>query len=568
MSAYNNRSRAEESQIMFTELPHDILILVLLSLEVYDLAALAQTCRTLHAVVTEYGWSGYLRSHPRPSSSLSRARASWSTRFRVKYDVLTDAAWASNSFVARPLSNPWHTKSSPLLAISANRLVVASGNQIHAYSFGACDENGAPAVTFEGSVSLLDGHERFGDITGITLASSLGYDDTFFIAFQDGLIEYITIGPSPRDVDHPLRIVRHHASTVSNNDFSESLSSFSHFLLSLSFNGSATLADHRDFTNPSAPFPASPLTWFSSVDLKARSWASRLCLSSSTPYAAFGTSNPYAPLPIYHLPDLSFPKSGTPSILLTSGKLSSSSSSSTVSAHSGLSPPTNPGIDHTASSPSSSLLVSGSTIPLPMSSSSAVYGLSQAPPCSPWGASPQIIVGGWYDSHVRCYDLRLPTTLVSCPSSSPSFPFSSSSSLIPALSPVLSLHNPWSYEPIYSVSCGGGSGAHIAAGSARHSVLSFWDVRNPSNGWSVHAPGNDPSPVYSVILESSRCFGATESRPFVYDFGPGVTIDTYPPITRTRGDKLKFNKTLASRRGIDYYVTKYLHSRGNTPVDH
>jgi hypothetical protein len=38
------------------------------------------------------------------------------------------------------------------------------------------------------------------------------------------------------------------------------------------------------------------------------------------------------------------------------------------------------------------------------------------------------------------------------------------------------------------------------------------------SGWSVYAPGNDRSPVYTVILESSRLFGATESRPFVYDF--------------------------------------------------
>ena len=424
----------------------------------------------------------------------------WSPHFLVKYDALNDAAWKTNTFVARPLSDPWPTKNSPLLAISTNRLVVASGNYIHSYKFESCDENSAPAVTFEGSSSLLDGHEHSGDITGITLVDTSGYDDTFFIAFQDGLIECIILRPSSGDSSqNQLRITRLHASAPSNtNDFSESLSSASHFLLSLSWNGSATLADHRDLTQSNRT--SSTLTWYSGIELKTRSWASHLCLSSSQPYAAFGTSNPYAPLPVYYLPDLSFPNSGIPSVLLTAGRYTSSSAG---------------------------------PVPFQIYPSSAVYGLSQAPPCSPWGSSPQILVGGWYDGKVRCYDLRLPTSLVSYPAASISTSITGplTTRTIPSLSPVLSLCNPWSYEPIYSISCGGGSGSHIAAGSARHSVLSFWDVRNPSGGWSVHAPGNDPSPVYSVILESSRCFGATERRPFVYDFVSVVYLPVFFPAT-------------------------------------
>ncbi|KAJ3574729.1 hypothetical protein NP233_g1563 [Leucocoprinus birnbaumii] len=513
---------------MFTELPHDILILVLVSLDPLDLAALGQTCRTLHGLVTEYGWSSYLRAHPRPSASLSRARASWSPHSRVKYDILTDRAWSTNSFVARPLSNPWPFKSSPLLAISANRLVVASGNHLHSYGFGTSDGFSAPNVSFEGSF-LLDGHERLGDITGLTLASSSGSDDTFFIALQDGIIERITLSPSLND-DQPLNVARLHASTLPTNDFSESLSSSSNFLLSLSFNGLATLTDHRSLTS------TTPL---------------------NCPFTNLSPPRPNI-FPIQHPLSPSHPPP----------KLSSSPESHTLSG-----PPVAPlpGIPNPFSNNNGSQPI----IPLPTSSSSAVYGLTPSPPSSPWGSSPQILISGWYDSKVRCYDLRLPSTLVSVPSSSLSLSHSTSSSsnganstiTLPALAPIQTLHNPWSYEPIYSISSGGGSNSHIAAGSARHSVLSFWDIRNPSTGWSVHAPGNDPSPVYSVILESSRCFGATESRPFVYDFGPGVTTTTYPPITRTRGDKLKPYKTPA-RKGIDYYVTKYLHSRGNTPTDH
>lgn len=312
----------------------------------------------------------------------------------------------------------------------------------------------------------MDGHQRFGDITGITLAISDGCDDTFFIAFQNGIIQFAVLQAATGD--SPATLTQHQVAALP-NDFPESLSSDSHILLSLSSNGSASLASYRDISVDATALSSPPaLTWFSTIDLKTRSWASSLSLSSSTPYAAFGTSCSTAPLSIYYLPDAQF-TSDTPSVLLSTGSNATHSSS-------------------------------------------AVYGLAHAPPSSPWGSSPHIIVAGWYDSKVRCYDLRTPSYSPSHPSDIGNGP------VVPMIDPVLSLRNPWSYEPIYSVSCGGGSGSFITAGSARHGVLSFWDIRAPQAGWSVHAPGNDPSPVYSVILESSRCFGVTECRPFVYDF--------------------------------------------------
>ncbi|KAF8169256.1 hypothetical protein BJ912DRAFT_1087752 [Pholiota molesta] len=181
---------------------------------------------------------------------------------------------------------------------------------------------------------------------------------------------------------------------------------------------------------------------------------------------------------------------------------------------------------------------------------SAVYGLSRAPINSPWGASPQILVSGWFDGQVRCYDLRSSSRASRDLSNSSTGPGGGHGGDAPLLRPVLTLADRWSYESIYSVSA--------AAGTARHSVVSFWDVRSPSTGWSVHAPGNDPSPVYSVILESSRFFGVTQSRPFVYDFGPGVSMDTYPPIPQVRGiDNLKHKK--GSNRAT-YHVLRYEHN--------
>jgi WD40 repeat protein len=273
------------------------------------------------------------------------------------------------------------------------------------------------------------------------------------------------------------------------------LSSDREYLLSLSAEGTAALID------TSRNSPTSQL-----VNLRTRSWSSHLSMTSSTPYAAFGTSST-TPLVVHPITNSTL--FATPSAVL------------------------HPNAKHVTPN-----------------WSSAVYGISGIPPSGPWGGSDQVLVSGWYDGLVRVHDLR----------SSSRIPGMDSSASPAPLLPVLTLHDSWSLEPIYAVSCGGGSSSHIAAGSARHSVVAFWDVRSPSQGWSVHAPGNDSSPVYSIHLESSRLFGATQSRPFVYDFGPGVTRGTYPhipqPVTRS-DDGLKHKK---GNNSVGYYVTRYHHS--------
>ncbi|KAJ7600796.1 hypothetical protein C8J56DRAFT_911315 [Mycena floridula] len=169
---------------------------------------------------------------------------------------------------------------------------------------------------------------------------------------------------------------------------------------------------------------------------------------------------------------------------------------------------------------------------------SAVYGVTRSPLSSPWGASPQIIVAGWYDGHVRCYDLRDSTRMMG--ESAP-------------LRPVMTFSNPWSFEPIYAVSCGGGGSSIIAAGASQGALVSLFDVRSPASGWSIYAPGNDPSPIYALALESSRLFGATQSRPFVLDFGPGTSPELYPPLARSSS-----NPSLRPKKG-GFYITTYQH---------
>jgi WD40 repeat protein len=249
------------------------------------------------------------------------------------------------------------------------------------------------------------------------------------------------------------------------------------------------------------------------IDVGVRSWSCHLCTDASTPYAIFGATS-LNPLSLHPIAE--------------------------------------------------SLIYSQASVYLASSTKSdrptAVYAISSAPPACAWGASNQIVVSGWYDGIVRVFDLRSPTR--------------TGTGSKPSLLPSMTFCDPWSPEPIYSLSCGGGSASHITAGSARHSVLAFWDVRSPVRGWSVHAPGNDSSPVYSVIMDGARVFGATESRGFVYDFGPGVTEETYPPVSlepsptpRSAGRwrRTTTNDTLVAQqvkaRGPGFYVTKYKHNK-------
>jgi WD40 repeat protein len=433
----------------------------MLAIELTGRRAFASCHISNHSVllskVTDFGWAGYLRANVRPSFSLSQPRAHWPARTQVRFDVLTDHAWSLSSFVARPLSRPWTAKLQPILAVTSSRLVVAAGPNLYSYKFGDSEGYNAPPVVFEGTCSFVASHGRNRDITGITFVHDEGLNRTLCIGFRDGSAERVLLTPS--GINLSASVEPSCLSPLRDGDFVECMSSEKNVLLSLSSNGIAALTD----LCASSLFPAS-----SSLALSARGWTSHLCLHSSSPYAAFGTSssNPMTVHPI------------------TSDQLSPSPSA-IMSTYS----------------------IFGVTSDVKIQS--AVYGISQAPLAYPWGSSPQILVSGWYDGQVRCYDLRS--------HSRASAATDSNQSLAPLL-PVLSLFDPRSFEPIYSVSCGGGSSSHIAAGSARHGVISFWDVRSPRAGWSVYAPGNDPSPVYSVIVESSRVFGVTQSRPFVYDF--------------------------------------------------
>ncbi|THU81234.1 hypothetical protein K435DRAFT_694013 [Dendrothele bispora CBS 962.96] len=499
--------------LQLPELPPDVIILIINYLCPRDLSALSGTCTILYSLVDNYGWTKYLRLNPRPSVSLSQARGKWSPTQNARYNILTDQAWSELHFVARPLSRPWIGRFQPVLALNNSRLVVASGCTIYSYRFAFVKSRrlDAPPVQHEGTISLSDDSRNIRcDITSLAFIEDGRRSQTLLCGLQNGTYVKVLISLDKANkmtsrvipfANHPVTL-----------DTIQSLSADGSLLLSLTYGGEASLMSMT-----------SPDSILSSIHLTKRSWKSFLNMEASSPFAAFGTSS-NTPLTIHSV--------------LSGSELSQQ--------------PT-------------TILSTREDAP---SFRSAVYGICRASTFFPGGSSPQILVSGWFDGQVRVHDLRVSPGELGGPatSSEPSLSLSSSSQStseqdssastdrVP-LRPVLTLSDPWTYDPIYSVSSGGGNGSHIAAGSARHSVVSFWDVRNPSKGWSVYAPGNDRSPVYDVVLESSRLFGATESRPFVYDFGPGVTKDTYPFI---KPDNLRKNKS----NPISYYVTKYTHTDG------
>jgi WD40 repeat protein len=179
--------------------------------------------------------------------------------------------------------------------------------------------------------------------------------------------------------------------------------------------------------------------------------------------------------------------------------------------------------------------------------STPVYTVGQFLP----GGSPELIATGWFDGKVRIYDLRSASqsgfeTLEGVE------PATSSAGPTP-LNPVLTLSDPWrSFDPIYSLATrsemsdpqANSQGGlphqyhYLAAGSALHSVVCLWDVRRPSTGWSVYAPGGDNSPVYTLRAEGSRVWGATQWRAFVLDFGPEAKDTIWPRVDDVALDHL------------------------------
>ena len=421
---------------------------------------------------------------------------------RVRYSTLADHNWSHMKFVARPLSSSWDGKLLPVIAITRTRLVVAAGSRLHVYSFKCASHSSDPPVIMLEGVYVIDrgvAHSNAietpkaeHDISGLAFLPDEGRDRLMLAGFADGHVMRIILPENTESSE--LGALKLEGLYVG-GDAIRGLSASGSLAFTLSNSG------HGVLSNTSS-------TVCSSINVGKKSWSTYLSgPSNGSPFVAIGTSS-RTPLAVYSIDQTTV--NTVPEAYLS--------------------------FTHREAR--------ASLDPIP----SAVYGISGVPLSFP-GNPGKTIVSGWFDGRLRIYDLRSPPrgTVIVHPGNNQQ---------TRTLAPIMTLSDPWAAESIYTVSVGGGPGTIIGAGAARHSVVAFWDVRSPRSGWSVHAPGNDASPVYTLALEGSRAFGATQSRAFVLDFGDGAGKETYPSIERIRR---RLDGSLKTLDGLHYEVTKYLH---------
>jgi WD40 repeat protein len=418
---------------------------------------------------------------------------------------LTERGWMDRSFIARPLNNPWSKKLHPILAMDkeAAHLAIAAGSSVYLYTLAPGSSTQPTQLRFGGATSFRPARpqndQRPIDITGFTLPSSGSEPHTAFIGFDMGRLKQIKLPSDSGDgVRGVPQIIREFAHPP---ELIRSLTCENELLASYTTSGLLSLYS----TTSSDPAPIATLH-----KPVSRGWYTYHNASSNT--IAVGSSSA-SPLLVYALT----PTGLSPSPLANLGR-----GRKAIQRH------------------------------------FAVYGIAGAPPGFPGGSSDQILISSWYDGKVRVHDLR--------DAARGNHPNSSASNLgasdVPTpLFPCQVLYDPWTTtDAKYSVSAGGPGGACIASGSANNSVICLWDVRQPQDGWSIYAPGNDRSPIYSLKMDYSRIWSANQARACVIDFGPGVSLETYPILRRMPHSLPPKPDT----RGLDYLAMYYSHRNETT----
>lgn len=420
----------------------------------------------------------------------------WSMRDLIRHQRIAHNSWKSRRFISRPLSPEWSSKFHPVMAISSSRLVVAAGNSLFCYKFTPpkLPHSEAPRVVFERVVTFPNDARR--DISGVAFEPD---GEGLVLSFVHGALGRISLPQSTTFSPRQRRSVR-----------APDLSYFrvqGHPIRSMSVIGktivtvdSVGLGSMYSLSDSNPPLTSSITVGGGSFPVTG--WSTYLSMNSSAGFAVFGTSSK-TPLVAHGITE------------------------------SGISP-----------NPQAILALPGCT---PETLHRAVYSITGATPTFPCAhSSDQIVISGWYHGVICVHDLRLPS-------------HSRSSHNGPVLSPVQMLHDPISLSSIYSLSS---AGAHIAAGSARNNIVHLYDIRSPRAGWCIYLPQGQgqaqwrsrSSPVYSCLLEGTRLWAATESRPFVVDFGE-VHEGTFPPVS---------DRNVGMRRNtsgnVGWYTPVYEHS--------
>ena len=419
--------------------------------------------------VEDSGWKLYAIERPLPSNSLIPALKChrWSMQDLVRQQKLAHNSWKRRQFVARPLGPEWSSKLHPVIATSATRLVVAAGNALFCYKFmpPTSRHSEAPHVVFERVITFPLDARR--DISSVAFEPDSD-GQGILLSFIHGALGRISLPQSSNRKRISVR-APDLSSFQTKGHAIRSMSVVDNKVLTIDSLGFASI---YSLTDPARSILSSIAVGGS---LPSTGWSTHLSLHSNSGFAVFGTSSS-TPLVTHGITESGI-NPHRQAILTLAGK------SSTARTR------------------------------------RAVYSITGTTPRTfPWASSSdQIVISGWFHGIISLHDLRCPTH---------DDPLGRG----PTLSPVLTMQDHLTLSPIYSLSS---AGAHIAAGSARNSLVHLYDVRSPRMGWSIYLPQGQghstSSPVYSCLLEGTRLWAATESRPFVIDFGE-VHERTFPPV--------------------------------------
>lgn len=484
---------------MLNTIPADIVLDIIQYLDYHSVTSLERTCRYLRDIIETYGWKIFLRETSYYSPSLTpyiESSRCCNSRDLARQLVLAQQAWQERKFVARPLGPEWNKTFHPLLALHNRRLIVGAGNSIISYNFKSpSSSTETTRVCFERIISFPKDARK--DITGVGFHN--GGED-LILSFVHGGLARINVEnvPTPKK-KRSLAMKVPKLALV--KDLSSSrikdLSVCGDSALTIDSSGTLSLFS-LEHARPEVMFTTNPFENTNISELGRRSgktvaWSNYLSLtSSSSGYAVVGISSHTNPLSV----------------------LSISQSAIHNEAHAYLAP---------SASEADSFR------------STAVYAITGSNNFNNLkndthdhlSFSDQVVLSGWYHGAITLHDLRCPTRRMH--------------GHVKMLSPTLTLQDPLTFSPIYSLSM---ADYRIAAGSAQYSLLQLYDLRAPQSGFSVYLPRGrqHSSPVYSTVMESTRIWAGTESHAVVVDFGK-TSNSTFPVVSEryTTGVKVKYD---------------------------
>ncbi|KAG9018073.1 hypothetical protein FRB90_012369 [Tulasnella sp. 427] len=528
-------------------LPIEIIYTILDNLHPPEICILTLVSHHFHSYISSY-WTHYHSLHPRPTLTLSHSsQHHWSPAQLALHTHSSDLAWAKRAGRAQELWRVGKVPPQPVVAFSERKVFVASAVKVvrldlavkvpptrrRRSSTGEEAQASVSGVGYvpESSVARSPDARRrrtmITDVTGMIVPHSYSHandDDksTVCVGTADGRVLRLQINSSRSPTS------AHHR--YPNLDVQET-ARYEHPRSRI------TTLVQEAFHPPSA----------SSSDLMASLSHHTATPNSRGLVSLYRVKSPWVPPQTLLLPGIPVcgllsTSSGTPYIALGTRE-----TTSTTGTTSHLAPTTHAGNKSTyTSSPGLSIhaLLPSSLSPHPLAFLSpltrasnntrrkppnAPYALAPPAPASPFGSSPNIILSGWYDSHVLVHDIRVP----------PSLPSSHSHSSLPTpLTPVLSFHDRFTDTPVYSLGAGGGSGSHVVAGMASHGVLEIFDARHPKRSWGLYSPGKTSASVYQLHVEGSRIWGLSD-RLFCVDFGLDAGGEDVHPMAWLHADSAR-----------------------------